>query len=78
MSTPLPLDQQLCFSLYATSIAINRLYKPLLDDLGVTYPQYLVLNTLWESDGQTIGGIAARLALEPSTITPLIKRLEAA
>lgn len=78
MSTPLPLDQQLCFSLYATSMAINRLYKPLLDDLGVTYPQYLVLNTLWEIDGQTIGGIAARLALEPSTITPLIKRLEAA
>ena len=78
MSTPLPLDQQLCFSLYATSIAINRLYKPLLDDLGVTYPQYWVLNTLWESAGQTIGGIAARLALEPSTITPLIKRLEAA
>lgn len=75
---PLPLDAQLCFSLYSTSIAINRLYKPMLDSLGVTYPQYLVLNTLWESDGQTIGAIAERLSLEPSTITPLVKRLEAA
>jgi len=78
MNKPLPLKDQLCFSLYATSIAINRLYKPLLDDLGVTYPQYLVLSTLWEDDGQTIGAIAGRLALEPSTITPLVKRLEAA
>jgi DNA-binding MarR family transcriptional regulator len=77
-SEPLPLDAQLCFSLYSTTIAINRLYKPMLDSLGVTYPQYLVLGTLWEADGQTIGVIADRLALEPSTITPLMKRLEAA
>ncbi|WP_137863148.1 MULTISPECIES: MarR family transcriptional regulator [unclassified Sphingomonas] len=75
---PLPLDAQLCFSLYSASIAINRLYKPMLDSLGVTYPQYLVLSTLWERDGQTISAIAERLALEPSTITPLMKRLEAA
>jgi DNA-binding MarR family transcriptional regulator len=75
---PPPLDMQLCFSLYSTSIAINRLYKPMLDSLGVTYPQLLVLNTLWEADGQTISAIADRLALEPSTITPLMKRLEAA
>jgi len=77
-SDPLPLDAQLCFSLYSTTIAINRLYKPMLDSLGVTYPQYLVLSTLWEADGQTISAIADRLALEPSTITPLMKRLEAA
>lgn len=77
-SDPLPLDAQLCFSLYSTTIAINRLYKPMLDSLGVTYPQYLVLSTLWEKDGQTISAIADRLALEPSTITPLMKRLEAA
>jgi DNA-binding MarR family transcriptional regulator len=77
-SDPLPLDAQLCFSLYSTTIAINRLYKPMLDSLGVTYPQYLVLSTLWEGDGQTIGAIADRLSLEPSTITPLMKRLEAA
>lgn len=77
-SEPLPLEAQLCFSLYSTSMAINRLYKPMLDSLGVTYPQYLVLSTLWEGDGQTITAIAGRLALEPSTITPLMKRLEAA
>src|ERR1700754_123315 len=77
-SEPLPLDAQLCFSLYSTTIAINRLYKPMLDSLGVTYPQYLVLSTLWEENGQTISAIADRLALEPSTITPLMKRLEAA
>jgi len=75
---PLPLDSQLCFSLYAASIAINRAYKPMLDALGITYPQYLVLSTLWEADGRTIGSIADRLALEPSTITPLVKRLEVA
>ena len=78
MADPIPLDSQLCFSLYATTIAINRTYKPLLDALGVTYPQYLVLSTLWEEDGQTIGAIADRLSLGPSTITPLVKRLEQA
>ncbi|WP_126977719.1 MarR family winged helix-turn-helix transcriptional regulator [Frigidibacter oleivorans] len=72
------LDERLCFSLYAASLAINRLYKPLLDRLGITYPQYLVLHVLWEEDGRGIGAIAARLDLEPSTITPLVKRLEAA
>lgn len=74
----IPLDSQLCFSIYGTTIAINRAYKPMLDALGITYPQYLVLSTLWEGDGQTISAIADRLALEPSTITPLVKRLEAA
>ena len=72
----LPLDQQLCFSVYGATIAINRAYKPLLDRLGLTYPQYLVLHALWETDGLTIGAIAERLSLEPSTITPLVKRLE--
>ncbi|WP_298809299.1 MarR family transcriptional regulator [uncultured Sphingomonas sp.] len=78
MSAPLPLDQQLCFSLYATSMAINRAYKPQLDSLGITYPQYLVLHALWEEDGRTIGQVAERLALESSTVTPLVKRMEAA
>ena len=73
---PIPLDSQLCFSLYGTTIAINRAYKPLLDGLGITYPQYLVLSVLWERDGQMISAIAVRLALEPNTITPLVKRLE--
>lgn len=76
---PLPLDEQLCFSLYAATIAINRAYKPVLDRLGITYPQFLVLQVLNETpDGCGIGAIAERLTLEPSTITPLAKRLEAA
>jgi len=74
----LPLDAQLCFSLYAATIAVNRTYKPKLDALGLTYPQYLVLSTLWERDGQSVSAIADRLSLESSTITPLLKRLEAA
>lgn len=79
MTNPLPLDDQLCFSLYAATIAINRTYKPMLDRLGITYPQFLVLMTLSDADkGRTIGAIADRLALEPSTITPLAKRMEAA
>ena len=73
-----PLDQQICFSLYATSMAVTRAYKPLLDQLGLTYPQYLVLSALGEAGGLPVGGIAARLDLEPSTVTPLVKRLEAA
>ena len=73
-----PLDGQLCFSLYGAAIAINRAYKPLLDQLGLTYPQYLVVAVLTEKDSQTIGEIADRLGLEPSTITPLVKRLEQA
>jgi DNA-binding MarR family transcriptional regulator len=59
-------------------MAINRTYKPWLDSLGITYPQYLVLSVLWEEDGQSITAIADRLALEPSSITPLVKRLEQA
>lgn len=78
MPAALPLDDQLCFALYSASMAISRAYKPMLDELGITYPQYLVLHALWEEDGRTIGAIADRLALESSTITPLVKRLEAA
>ncbi|SDP68790.1 MarR family transcriptional regulator [Phyllobacterium sp. OV277] len=74
----LPLDSQLCFSIYSASIAIHRVYKPMLDELGVTYTQYLVLSALWEQDGLTITVIGDRLALEPSTITPAVKRLESA
>ena len=72
------LDELLCYSVYSASLAINRVYKPLLDELGITYPQYLVLNVLWEDDGQTVGAIAERLSLESSTVTPLVKRLETA
>jgi DNA-binding MarR family transcriptional regulator len=75
---PVPLDQQLCYAIYSAGMAIQRAYKPLLDELGLTYPQYLVLNVLWKEDGQTVGAIAEQLALESSTLTPLLKRLEAA
>jgi len=75
---PAPLQDQICFTLYATSLAVNRLYKPMLDEMGITYPQYLVLNALNEADGQSVGGIAEVLSLESSTITPLVKRLELA
>jgi DNA-binding MarR family transcriptional regulator len=75
---PLPLDRQLGFGLYSAFMAVSRTYKPWLDKLGLTYPQYLVLCVLWEADDQTVGAIAARLDLEPSTITPLMKRLEQA
>jgi len=75
---PLPLDRQLGFGLYSAFMAVNRTYKPWLDKLGLTYPQYLVLCVLWEGDEQGVGSIASRLDLEPSTITPLVKRLEQA
>ncbi|MBX3198941.1 MAG: MarR family transcriptional regulator [Labilithrix sp.] len=75
---PVPLDEQLCYAIYSAGMAIQRAYKPLLDELGLTYPQYLVLNVLWREDEQTVGSIAGRLALESSTLTPLLKRLEGA
>jgi DNA-binding MarR family transcriptional regulator len=74
---PPPLEDQLCYAVYSAAIAIQRLYKPFLDELGLTYPQYLVLNVLWREDEQTVGAIADKLALESSTLTPLLKRLEA-
>lgn len=73
---PPPLHDQLCYAIYTAGIAIQRAYKPLLDELGLTYPQYLVLNVLWSEDEQTVGAIANTLALESSTLTPLLKRLE--
>lgn len=75
---PVPLDDQLCYAIYSAGMAIQRAYKPLLDELGLTYPQYLVLNILWREDAQPVGRIAEQLALESSTLTPLLKRLEAA
>ena len=79
--TPSPsvaLDDQLCFALYAASRAVTARYRPMLDQLGVTYPQYLVLMLLWEEDGQTVGQLGARLALDSGTLSPLLKRLTAA
>jgi MarR family transcriptional regulator, organic hydroperoxide resistance regulator len=72
----LRLDYQLCFALYAATLAMTKLYKPLLGPLGLTYPQYLVMLVLWEGDGVTVSQAGARLALDSGTLTPLLKRLE--
>ncbi len=75
---PLDIDQQLCFAVYSTMLGLNKVYRDLLKDLGITYPQYLVLLVLWERDGLTVGEISERVFLDSPTLTPLLKRLEAA
>lgn len=72
------LDQQLCFALYAASRSVTGLYRPLLEPLGLTYPQYLVMLVLWEQDGLTVRELGQRLQLDSGTLTPLLKRLQAA
>ena len=80
--TPTPdhllLDQQLCFAVYAASRSITGLYRPLLEPMGLTYPQYLVMLVLWEQDGVTVRELGQRLQLDSGTLTPLLKRLQAA
>ena len=73
----LQLDNQLCFALYSTSLAMTKVYKPLLDELGLTYPQYLAMLVLWEKDGLMVSELGQRLYLDSGTLTPLLKRLEA-
>jgi DNA-binding MarR family transcriptional regulator len=73
---PLHLDQQLCFALYEASRSLIRAYGPLLEPLGITYPQYLVMLVLWEEKASTVKGLGERLALDSGTLTPLLKRLE--
>lgn len=75
---PVLLDQALCFAIYSAGLAFNRVYKPILDPLGLTYPQYLVMIALWEAEGQTVSELGQHLFLESNTLTPLLKRLEAA
>jgi MarR family transcriptional regulator, organic hydroperoxide resistance regulator len=74
----LRLDNQLCFALYSASLAMTKIYKPLLDELGITYPQYLVLLVLWENDGLTVSELGGHLYLDSGTLTPLLKRMESA
>lgn len=74
----LKLDSQLCFAVYAAAHAFTATYKPLLEPLGLTYPQYLVMLVLWQEDGMTVSAIGSRLGLDSGTLTPLLKRLEAA
>jgi DNA-binding MarR family transcriptional regulator len=73
----LKLDNQLCFALYSSSLAMTKLYKPLLEPLGLTYPRYLAMLVLWESDAVTVSELGQRLQLDSGTLTPLLKRLEA-
>jgi DNA-binding MarR family transcriptional regulator len=77
-TSPLDLDRMLCFAIYSANGAFNRAYRPMLDRLGLTYPQYLVLMALGETDGLTVGEIGAHVFLESNTLTPLLKRLEVA
>jgi DNA-binding MarR family transcriptional regulator len=72
----LQLDNQLCFALYSTSLAMTKVYKPLLDALGLTYPQYLAMLVLWERDGLMVSELGDKLYLDSGTLTPLLKRLE--
>jgi DNA-binding MarR family transcriptional regulator len=74
----LRLDQQLCFALYSASLAMNKVYRDSLKPLGITYPQYLVLLVLWEQDQRSVSDIGDKLYLDSATLTPLLKRMEAA
>jgi len=74
----LQLDNQLCFALYSASLAMTKVYKPLLDELGLTYPQYLAMLVLWERDGLMVSELGDKLYLDSGTLTPLLKRLETA
>lgn len=72
----LRLENQLCFALHSTSLMMTKVYKPFLKELGLTYPQYLAMLVLWESDGLTVGEMSKRLLTDPGSLTPLLKRLE--
>ncbi|WP_338889743.1 MarR family transcriptional regulator [Rhodococcus sovatensis] len=76
MTNELALDRQVCFALYSASRATTAVYRPMLERLGVTYPQYLVLLVLWEKDGRGVREICAELELDTGTLSPLLKRLE--
>ena len=71
------LGDFMCFAVYSTNLAYSRVYKPVLEKLGLTYPQYVTIICLWEEDNQTVKGLSEKLFLEPSTMTPMLKRLEA-
>ena len=77
-ATRLDLDEFLCFAIHSTAQAVGRANKPMLDQLGLTYPQYLAMVVLWAEDNQTVGQIGEKLFLESNTLTPLLKRLQAA
>jgi MarR family transcriptional regulator, organic hydroperoxide resistance regulator len=76
-NTALPLSDFLCFAIYSTNLAFGKAYKPMLDELGLTYPQYIAIVALWEEDNQTVGGLGEKMFLESNTLTPMLKKLEA-
>jgi DNA-binding MarR family transcriptional regulator len=71
------LSDYLCFAVYSANLAFGKAYKPILDELGLTYPQYIAIIALWEEDNQTVSGLGAKLFLESNTLTPMLKKLEA-
>jgi DNA-binding MarR family transcriptional regulator len=75
-SESVKLADFMCFAIYSANLAYSRVYKPVLDELGLTYPQYITIISLWEEDRQTVKGLSEKLFLEPSTMTPMLKRLE--
>jgi DNA-binding MarR family transcriptional regulator len=77
VGAPLKLEDFLCFAVYTTGHAFNRVYQPLLKSLGLTYPQFIAMIELWERDGQTVGALGHALSLQSNTLTPMLKRLEA-
>ncbi len=77
MDDPLKLENQVCFALVTAARNVVSIYRPVLEPLGLTHPQYLVMLALWESAPRSLGGLAAELAMEPATLSPLVKRLEA-
>ncbi|WP_067540996.1 MarR family winged helix-turn-helix transcriptional regulator [Nocardia crassostreae] len=78
MADPMALEQQVCFPLYEAMRAMTAAYRPKLEEMGLTYPQYLVMLVLWERDERTVGDLCAALALDSGTLSPLLKRLAAA
>jgi MarR family transcriptional regulator, organic hydroperoxide resistance regulator len=75
--TEMPLSDFLCFAVYSTNLAFGKAYKPMLEELGLTYPQYITIVALWEEDEQTVSGLGEKLFLESNTLTPMLKKLEA-
>ena len=75
-NAPLELREFLCFAVYATGHAFNRVYQPLLKDLNLTYPQFIAMILLWDQDDQTVGELGRKLSLQSNTLTPMLKRLE--
>ena len=76
-SPDLSLSEYLCFAVYSANLAFGKVYRPVLDELGLTYTQYVTLVALWEEDGQTVSGLGEKLFLESNTLTPILKKLEA-